>query len=357
MTQRIAVAMSGGVDSSAAACLLLDQGYELSGVTMRLFSPGDSAGPSALCRAMEDIEDARAVARQLGIPHHTLDLSGPFRKQVMDTFVAAYESGQTPNPCVDCNRNIKFGALLQCALDLGLEKVATGHYARLEYDTGSGRWLLKKALHPEKDQSYVLATLAQEQLCRAVFPLGSLSKEEIRAVAQTRSLVNARKRDSQDICFIPDGDYGTFLRRHTGKEYPSGSFLSPDGKTLGQHTGIVDYTLGQRRGLGVSSNAGRLYVRQICPANNTVVLSDNASLFSRSLDAGKLNLIPCTQLSGTVRLRAKVRYRMSEQPCQVVQTGPSSIHLTFDEPQRAITPGQTVVLYDGDVVVGGATIL
>lgn len=349
MPAKIAIAMSGGVDSSAAACLLLDQGYDLVGITMKLFSEG--------CASSNDAQDARSVADQLGFPHYVFDLCDCFRTQVMDRFTAAYESGCTPNPCVICNRHIKFGALLQRAEELNCVKTATGHYARIDYDSGSGRFLLKKASRPEKDQSYVLAMLTQQQLSHAMFPLGELSKEEIRAMAQSRGLITAHKSDSQDICFIPDGDYGTFIRRHTGKTYPEGSFLSPDGTLLGRHTGIIDYTVGQRRGLGVSSNQGRLYVNEIRPNDNTVILADNASLFARSLTANDLNLIPCDRLDGPTRLRAKIRYRMAEQPCTVEQIGPGSIRLTFDQPQRAITPGQTVVLYDGDTVVGGATIV
>lgn len=349
MPETLAIAMSGGVDSSAAACLLLEQGYELVGLTMKLFSrPGD---------VWHDGEDAQAVARQLGFPHHMVDLSPCFCTQVMDAFAAAYEAGCTPNPCVTCNRHIKFGALLDEAVKLGCGELATGHYARVEYDAGSGRYLLKKASRPEKDQSYVLSTLTQAQLSRTLLPLGELSKEEIRDIAHSRGLVTAHKSDSQDICFIPDGDYGAFIRSHTGKDYPAGPFLDEDGSLLGRHTGIIDYTVGQRRGLGVSSNHGRLYVKEIRPSDNAVILSGNESLFARTLTAGDLNLIPCAQLSGAVRLRAKIRYRMTEQPCTVEQTGPSTIRLTFDEPQRAITPGQTVVLYDGDTVVGGAVIL
>ena len=257
MPETLAIAMSGGVDSSAAACLLLEQGYELVGLTMKLFSrPGD---------VWHDGEDAQAVARQLGFPHHMVDLSPCFCTQVMDAFAAAYEAGCTPNPCVTCNRHIKFGALLDEAVKLGCEKLATGHYARVEYDAGSGRYLLKKASRPEKDQSYVLSTLTQAQLSRTLLPLGELSKEEIRDIAHSRGLVTAHKSDSQDICFIPDGDYGAFIRSHTGKDYPAGPFLNEEGTLLGRHTGIIDYTVGQRRGLGVSSNHGRLYVKEISP--------------------------------------------------------------------------------------------
>lgn len=344
MNHRTAVAMSGGVDSSAAALLLQREGRELLGLTLHLFHGGEEGA------------DAAAVAAQLGFPHRTLDMCREFQSEVIDPFVAEYEGGRTPNPCVLCNRAVKFGALLRKAEELGCSQLATGHYARADYDAGSGRWLLRKAAHRSKDQSYVLAMLTQEQLSRAVFPLGELSKEEVRAIAAEAGLASAQKGDSQDICFIPDGDYGAFLRRYTGRDYPSGPYLDEAGTTLGRHTGLVDYTVGQRRGLGVSSNSGRRYVKEIRPVDNAVVLSDNAALFARALEGSGLNLIACARLDGPVRLAAKVRYRMAEQPCTVEQTGEETVRLTFDQPQRAITPGQTVVLYDGGTVVGGAVI-
>ena len=353
MGERIAVAMSGGVDSSVAAWLLQREGHELMGVTLRLF---DRETPEGTCGASDDLADARAVAERLGMPHQVLDCRTCFRERVIRPFAAAYEAGCTPNPCVDCNRGIKFGELLRRSLELGAEAVATGHYVRMERDGATGRCLLKKALHPEKDQSYVLYSLTQEQLSRSRFPLGGLSKEEIRAIAEEQGLVSARRRDSQDICFVPDGDYAAFIRRHTGKTYPHGPFLDQEGHVLGEHTGIVGYTVGQRRGLGVSSNHGRLYVKQVRPEDNAVVLSDNASLFSDTLTASDVNWIPFDQLNAPLRLRAKIRYRMAEQPCTVEQISPDRVQVVFDQPQRAVTPGQAVVFYDGDLVVGGGVI-
>ena len=357
MGERIAVAMSGGVDSSAAAWLLLQEGYEAAGVTMRLFGPEALApGCGERCHALEELEDARRTAAQLGIPHHTLDLSQTFSQAVMEPFVRAYERGETPNPCVTCNRTIKFGALLEGAGQLGFPLLATGHYARVERDGGSGRFLLKKARYPEKDQSYVLWALSQEQLSRVRFPLGGRSKEEIRAIAQGQNLASARKRDSQDICFVPDGDYAAFIQHRTGKTYPPGPFLDGEGAPLGVHRGIIHYTVGQRRGLGVSSSQGRLYVRQVRPEDNAVVLGPDAALYRRGLLAGALNLISAERLEVPLRVWAKVRYRMEPQPGILEQTGPDTARFTFDQPQRAITPGQSVVFYEGDLVVGGAVI-
>ena len=251
---------------------------------------------------------------------------------------------------MDCNRGIKFGELLRRSLELGAEAVATGHYVRMERDGATGRCLLKKALHPEKDQSYVLYSLTQEQLSRSRFPLGGLSKEEIRAIAARQGFGNAEKKESQDICFIPDGDYAAFLRRYMGREYPPGPFLDQNGRRLGTHEGIVSYTVGQRRGLGISSE-GRLYVKELRPEDNAVVLSDNAALFTRVLTADRLNLIPTDSLSAPIRAKARIRYRQQEQPCTIEQTGPDTVRVEFDQPQRAVTPGQAVVFYDGFLVI------
>ena len=346
MAAQIAAAMSGGVDSAAAAFLLKEQGHDLIGVTMTLL-PGE--------RAEADARDARAVARQLGVPHYTFPFAESFRAQVVEPFVCEYERGRTPNPCVACNRCIKFGRLLSLVREMGRERLATGHYARLDFDAGSGRHLLKTARHPDKDQSYVLCTLTQDQLAHSLFPLGELTKEQVRELAREQGLSSAHRRDSQDICFVPDGDYAAFIRRHTGRDYPPGPFVDGEGRVLGTHRGIIHYTLGQRRGLGVSW-AERLYVRRIDPAANTVTLTSGGGLYARELEAGHINLIPCAALSGPVRVQAKARYRQPPQSATAEQTGPDRLRVVFDQPQRALTPGQTVALYDGDVVVGGGTI-
>ncbi|MBQ9973703.1 MAG: tRNA 2-thiouridine(34) synthase MnmA [Oscillospiraceae bacterium] len=346
MKERLAVAMSGGVDSSVAAYLLGRQGHELIGITLRLHH----------CAGPEEAEQAARVAGQLGFGHRTVDLTEAFRHRVMDEFAAAYEQGCTPNPCLSCNRHIKFGAMVDLARELGCVGVATGHYARISRDSAAGRYLLRTALHPEKDQSYVLYMLTQQQLAASRFPLGELSKEEIRSIAARQGLVNAHKADSQDICFIPDGDYPGFIRRHTGRDYPTGNFIDPEGRVLGRHEGIIAYTLGQRRGLGVSSANGRLYVTGIDPRANTVTLGGNDALFARTVEADGINFIPFDRLDRPMRLQAKARYRHPAQEAVVEQVEADRIRVTFDRPQRAMTPGQAVVLYDGDVVVGGGTI-
>ncbi len=343
--------MSGGVDSSVAALLMRRRGYECMGVTMKLF---DGETGDKTCCSADDAMDARSVAMRLGMPFYVFNMGADFDKEVIGRFVAAYEAGQTPNPCIECNRHMKFERLLEKGRVLGCDTLATGHYARVEQND-AGRWLLKKAADPEKDQSYVLYMLTQEQLAHIRFPLGEMTKDAVRALAEENGFLNAHKKDSQDICFVPDGDYAAFIRRYTGRDYPAGDFVDEAGHVLGRHEGQIAYTLGQRRGLGVSGGR-RLYVCGRDMEKNTVLLGDNDRLFTCRLRARNINLIPWDALPGTVRCRARIRYKHLEQPATVTQVGPDEIEVLFDEPQRAVTPGQAVVLYDGDTVLGGGTI-
>ena len=342
-------AMSGGVDSSVAAFLLRKQGDALMGVTLLLQSSAEDA-----CGSGSDANDAAKVCAALGIPHESWDMRDIFRQQVQDRFCACYRSGGTPNPCIDCNRFLKFGLLYDYAKQLGCDCIATGHYARIE-QAENGRWLLKKALDPAKDQSYVLYALTQEQLSRTCFPLGGYSKPEIRAMAEERGFVNAKKKDSQDICFVPDGDYAAFITRRTGKRYAPGKFVLENGTSIGRHKGLIHYTVGQRKGLGIAW-AHPLYVLRKDTARNEVILSDNAALFSDRLTARDFNWIAFDAPQDSIRCTAKTRYQAKEVACTVTALPGSRAEVRFDAPVRAITAGQAVVLYDGDTVLGGGTI-
>lgn len=343
MEQRKAlIAISGGVDSSVAAYLTQQAGYSCICATMEL-----------LQRTASDAEDAEAVARSLGMPFYKLDFKDTFRQAVIEDFVRCYECGFTPNPCVVCNRKLKFGALLDAALQLGCEHIVTGHYAQiLEKD---GRYLLQKAADAGKDQSYFLYALTQHQLSHTLFPLGGLTKDVTREIAEKQGFLNARKRDSQDICFIPDGDYFSFLQAFTGKHYPAGDFLDQNGNVVGKHMGAVAYTRGQRKGLGLAMGKP-VYVYCKDMEKNTVTVCDNESLFSTSLLADDWNFFPFDTLQTPIRCKAKARSRMVEQPATVYPEENGICRVVFDEPQRALTTGQAVVLYDGDVVIGGGTI-
>ena len=352
---KVLIAMSGGVDSSVAAFLMKEQGCQCIGATMKLFHNEDiGVKRTKTCCSLEDVEDARSVAFRLGIPYYVFNFSDDFKGQVIDRFIAAYERGATPNPCIDCNRYLKFERLYERARILGCDAIVTGHYARIEQE--NGRWLLKKSLDESKDQSYVLYSLTQEQLAHTRLPLGAMHKSETRRIAEEQGFYNADKPDSQDICFVPNGDYAGFIARFTGHDCSAGDFVDEEGHVLGRHKGIVHYTVGQRKGLGIAADAP-LYVKQIDAASNRVVLSGNESLFSRELTANDFNWIaydvPPRELCAT----ARVRYHQREQAATVTVLGDGRVHLVFDEPQRAITPGQAVVLYDGDTVLGGGTIL
>jgi len=356
MRKKAMIAMSGGVDSSAAALLMLEAGYECIGVTMQLFHNEDAGIPrEKSCCSLSDVMDAKLVSSKLGMLHYVFNFSDKFRETVMTRFSQSYEKGATPNPCIDCNRFLKFDAMVQRMHEMNFDYVVTGHYARTEFDEASGRYLLKKGIDETKDQSYVLYSLTQEQLKHIRFPLGTYHKTEIRAIAEKAGFVNAHKKDSQDICFVPDGDYAGFLERFTGKTYPEGDFVDTSGNILGQHRGIIHSTVGQRQGLGIAAKYP-LYVQEIRTDTNQVILGRNEELFSDSLTADDVNLISVDNLTEPLKCSAKIRYRHPEQPCTAWQTEDGILHVKFDEPQRAITKGQAVVLYQGETVIGGGTI-
>ena len=346
------VGMSGGVDSSVAAFLMLRDGYQCIGATMRLWN---SSTEESTCCSLDDVEDARAVARRLGIRHYVFNFTDDFDRQVIQKFVSSYEQGLTPNPCIDCNRYMKFNRLLRRAMELGCGWVVSGHYAQIRQDPATGRYLLYKAADSAKDQTYFLACLNQEQLAHIQFPLGSLTKTQVREIAAENGFINARKRDSQDICFVPDGDYGAFLQRYTGKTYPEGDFLNLQGQVVGQHRGAACYTRGQRKGLGLAMGAP-VYVCAKDMQRNTVTVGPNEALFSPALRAGDWNWYPFPSLTQPMRVTAKTRHSQFEQSATVYPEEGGFARVEFDVPQRAVTPGQAVVLYDGDIVIGGGTI-
>ena len=356
------IAMSGGVDSSVAALLCQQQGFDCVGVTLALTDNSDRGLPEEAfpgertCCSVDDVADARSVAFRLGMPFYVFNFKEAFRREVMDRVAAAYQRGETPNPCIDCKRYIKFAKLMHRGEEIGFPYVATGHYARVEQDRATGRWLWKKGLDENKDQSYMLYSLTQWELSRLLLPLGGLTKEETRRLAEEHGFVNARKRDSQDICFVPDGDYAAFIRRWTGRDFPPGDFVGTQGEVYGQHKGIIHYTVGQRKGLGLSFPQP-MFVKELDVENNQVVLSKAEELFSQTVAARDVNLISVESIPEPLRVKARVRYRQKEQPATVVQTGPDELRVVFDQPQRAITPGQALVLYDGDTVVGGGRIV
>lgn len=348
------IAMSGGVDSSLAAKLMKDKGFDCIGCTMKLYHNEDvGIERSRTCCSLDDVEDARSVAYKLGMPFYVFNFTEAFRDTVIRKFIESYEKGITPNPCIDCNRYMKFDKLFERVKILGCDYIVTGHYARIEEQ--DGKFVLKKALDETKDQSYVLYSMTQDQLAHTMFPLGGMRKTEVRAIAQVCGFVNAEKPDSQDICFVPNGDYASVIELQTGKRPVEGNFMDKQGNVLGRHKGVIHYTIGQRKGLGISSTEP-LYVCGICPQDGNVILGSNDDLFSREADISDFNWISGKVFEGEFRCKAKIRYRQPEQWATVLPTGADTVHITFDEPQRAITPGQATVLYDGDIVLGGGTI-
>lgn len=349
--------MSGGVDSSAAAMLLQQQGYDVTGATLRMFSNEDlGLEQDSTCCSLSDVEDAKLVAHKLGIPHYVFNFSPCFRRCVIDRFISEYEAGRTPNPCVDCNKHIKFGELLDRARLMDCEYLATGHYARIIFDADRNRWLLARGDDHAKDQSYMLFNLTQQQLAHILLPLADITKPEIRRMSENRGLVTAHKPDSQDICFVSDGDYASYIEENSDAKITPGNFVLSDGTVVGKHKGIIHYTVGQRKGLGLSLGHP-VFVLEIRPETNEVVVGSNEESMSRYVRADQVNFMTVEDLTEPKRVWAKIRYNHRGAWCTVEKTGEDEILCTFEEPQRAITPGQAVVLYDGEYVLGGGTII
>ena len=357
MSKKALIAMSGGVDSSVAAALMCEENYSCIGVTMKLYDNEDVGVCRAnTCCTLADTEDARQVCDRLGMPYYVLNFTEDFDKQVIERFVKTYEAGGTPNPCIDCNRYMKHEKLYHRAEQLQCDTIVTGHYARIEQDQETGRWLLKKAKNLAKDQSYVLYFLSQEQLAHTRFPLGEFSsKEEVRELAEKYGFINARKHDSQDICFVVNGDYGDFIERYTGKTFAPGKFVDIEGNVLGEHKGIIRYTIGQRKGLGLALPAP-MYVCVKNMEKNEVILTTGEALYSHALIAENFNWIPYDTPDRPVRVTAKTRYKAKEAPATAEALSDGTVRVTFENPERAVATGQAVVLYDGDLVVGGGTI-
>ncbi len=345
--EKVVIGMSGGVDSSVAAALLKEHGYEVIGLTMVLWDSDQGA-----------IDDAKQVCKRLGIKHYSVDFREQFKAVVIDYFVEEYQRGRTPNPCIVCNKFLKFDAMQSYAKTLGADKIATGHYAKIEFDAGCGRYLLKQANSCEKDQTYALYSLTQSQLSKTLMPLGELnSKAETREIAQKLGLDVANKADSMEICFIPDQDYVRFIESYAKKKCEPGNFVDMDGNILGRHNGIINYTIGQRKGLGVTFGKP-MFVTKIDADKNTVALGEKGSEFSQELTAHKLNFIPFEELAEPIEVMAKVRYSAKPAAATVVPEGEDCVKVLFESPQRAVTPGQAVVFYDkADMsVVGGGII-
>ncbi len=355
---KVMVGMSGGVDSSVAAKLLLDAGYEVIGATLKLYNNDDiEVDPnSRTCCALSDVEDARSVAYKLGFEHFVFNFRDEFRQKVINNFTSTYLNGGTPNPCIECNRHIKFEKMLRRAEEIGCDYIATGHYAEKVYDDATGRWLLKRPSDRSKDQTYVLYGLTQHQLAHTLFPLYGMEKAEVRKIAEDADLINSRKPDSQDICFVPDGDYASFICRDTNIQPQKGDFINKDGKVIGTHQGLIRYTVGQRKGLGTAFGKPMFVVDKNAESNQ-VILGDEKDLYTCELIADDVNLISIEALTSPIRVTAKTRYSQKDESATIEALPNGQIKVTFDKPQRAVTKGQAVVFYDGDIVVGGGTIL
>jgi len=353
----VVVGMSGGVDSSVAALLLKEQGYNVIGVTMQIWQDEDRdvQQDNGGCCGLSAVEDARRVAKSVDIPYYVMNFKKEFERDVIDYFVEGYQKGETPNPCIACNRYVKWESLLDKSMSIGADYIATGHYAKVE-QLPNGRYVLRQSKTIRKDQTYALYNLTQDQLSRTLMPVGDFEKEEIRVMAEKINVRIANKPDSQDICFVPDGDYSGFLETYTGEKPKEGNFINAEGEVLGRHKGIVNYTIGQRKGLGLSLGKPG-FVVEIRPESNEVVIGDNLETFSFGLKAKDVSFMPFETLEGEQIFTAKIRYSHKPAACRVKMTSEHEMEVWFDDAQRAITPGQAVVLYDGDMVVGGGTIV
>ena len=354
---KVVVGMSGGVDSSVAAWLLKEQGYDVIGVTMQIWQDEDNVvqEENGGCCGLSAVDDARRVAASIGIPYYVMNFKDEFKKTVIDYFTEEYLNGRTPNPCIACNRYVKWEALLQRSLSIGADYIATGHYARIDR-LPNGRYAIRRSATLAKDQTYALYNLTQEQLAHTLMPVGEYSKDRIREMADEIGLMVAHKPDSQDICFVPDGDYASFIEETTDHPLPEGNFVSPDGKILGRHKGIIHYTVGQRKGLGLALGYPA-FVLEIRPETNEVVIGTYDESLTHTVRADRLNFMSVEDLTEPMLVFAKIRYNHKGAWCTVEKTGEDEITCTFDEPIRAATPGQAVVLYDGEYVLGGGTIL
>lgn len=355
--KKVMIGMSGGVDSSVAAAILLEKGYEVIGVTMQIWPDMEEERlkTEGGCCSLSAVDDARRVANKLGIPYYVMNFKEVFEKKVIDYFTEEYINGRTPNPCIACNRHVKFDALLNKAVSMGIDYIATGHYAKVEFDETSKRFLLKKSVTDRKDQTYALYNLTQEQLARTLMPIGDYEKERVRELAKELGLTVATKPDSQEICFVEDNDYAGFIEKNTDYKVKPGNFVDTKGKILGRHNGIIHYTVGQRKGLGITFGKP-MFVVGIDAKNDNVVLGEEGEVLSDSLTASDLNFISIEKLDGPMRVEAKIRYSAKPAAATITPADEGRVKVVFDIPQRAITPGQSVVFYDGDVVVGGGVI-
>lgn len=357
MKKKVVVGMSGGVDSSVAAHLLLEQGYDVIGVTMQIWQDDLSCSieEKGGCCGLSAVEDARRVANQLGIPYYVMNFRNEFKKNVIDYFVDEYKQGRTPNPCIACNRYVKWESLLQRSLEIGADYIATGHYARIDH-LANGRYAIRNSVTAKKDQTYALYNLTQRQLSHTLMPVGDYHKDQIREIAESIGIQVAHKPDSMEICFVPDQDYAGYITRETGYQAKEGNFVDINGNVIGRHKGIIHYTVGQRKGLGLAMGHP-VFVVAIRPETNEVVIGENKDVFQPKLYANTLNFMSIDKLEGEMRAIGKIRYSHEGAPCTIKMAGDDLLECVFDEPQRAITPGQALVLYDGEHVLGGGTII